>query len=199
MQRLIEFKDKNGNKVKKYYYIAYINERKSILKNLHEMSCHRGIASLYNLILDQNFYWINIFTDIKNYINNCPICLQLHKNNLKKLPVKQILSNLPRERYVMDLMEIDAVIDDVYQRYNYILNIIDHFSKFTGSYLLERKNAKSVLYSVNEFVSCNGIPKILQADNGREFSNRLLDDFSQQKGIKLIHSSPRHPSTNGVV
>ena len=106
------------------------------------MSCHRGIATLYKLILNQNFIWYNIFKDVKNYINICPSCIEVHKNNLKKLPVKQILSNSPRERYVMDLMEIDAEIDDIYQRNNYILNIIDHFSKLTGCYLLEKKKAK---------------------------------------------------------
>ena len=42
----------------------------------------------------------------------------------------------------MDLMEIDTEIDDIFQRYNYILNTIDHFSKFTGCYLLEKKAAK---------------------------------------------------------
>ena len=56
-------------------------------KNLHEMSCHRSIATLYNLILDQNFVWYNIFKDVKNYINNYPSCIEIHKNNLKKLPV----------------------------------------------------------------------------------------------------------------
>ena len=32
------------------------------------MSCHRGIATLNNLILVQNFIWYNIFKDVKNYI-----------------------------------------------------------------------------------------------------------------------------------
>ena len=32
------------------------------------MSFHRGIATLYNLILDQNFVWYNIFKDVKKYI-----------------------------------------------------------------------------------------------------------------------------------
>ena len=101
----------------------------------------------------------------------------------------------------MDLMEIDAEIEDIYQIYNYILNIIDHFSKFTGCYLLEKKTAKEVLNATNEFIIHNGNPKILQADNGLEFSNHLLDEYEyfKRKGIQLIHSSPPRPSTNGVV
>ena len=70
------------------------------------MSYHRGIATLNNLIFVQNFIWYNIFKDVKNYIYNCPSYIEAHKNNLKKLSIRQILSNSPRERYVMDLMEI---------------------------------------------------------------------------------------------
>ena len=85
------------------------------------------------------------------------------------------------------------------QRYKYILNIIDHFTKFTGSYLLERKSAQEVLYAINEFILRNGKPQILQSDNGREFNNKLINEYCDTNGIKIIHSRPRHPSTNGVV
>ena len=131
------------------------------------MSCHRGIATLYKLILNQNFIWYNIFKDVKNYINICPSCIEVHKNNLKKLPVKQILSNSPRERYVMDLMEIDAEIDDIYQKYNYILNIIDHFSKLCKSYALKNKKSDITLNCLKDFIELNGMPKSIGTDNGR--------------------------------
>ena len=41
--------------------------------------------------------------------------------------------------------------------------------------------------------------KILPADNGTEFNNKLLEDYCEDNDIKLIHSSPYHPQTNGVV
>ena len=199
LQRKIKLKDINGNIIYKNFFIAYINEKKIIMDNLHELSCHRGINTLYNLIKDQDFIWFGIFKDLKFYIKNCIICQQLHKNINKKSPVKQILSNAPKERYVVDLLEIDKNIDDNLQRYKYILNIIDHFTKFTGSYLLERKSAQEVLYSINEFILRNGKPQILQSDNGREFNNKLINEYCETNGIKIIHSRPRHPSTNGVV
>ena len=97
------------------------------------------------------------------------------------------------------MLEIDKDIDDKWQRYKYILNIIDHFTKFTGSYLLERKSAQEVLYSINDFILRNDKPQIIQADNGREFKNNLLNEYCNKNEIKIIHSRPRHPSTNGVV
>ena len=43
------------------------------------------------------------------------------------------------------------------------------------------------------------MPKILQTDNGGEFKNNNLERFCHENNIKLIHSSPYHPQTNGSV
>lgn len=52
----------------------------------------------------------------------------------KKPKINTIISNYPKERYVMDLLDIDKLEDDEYHRYKYIFNIIDHFIKYLGSY-----------------------------------------------------------------
>ena len=185
--------------IEKNYFIAFLNEKNYLLKYLHYLSVHRGMHTLYNLIIKQNFIWNGMFTDIKNYINSCIICQQTKKITTKKPIIKQIISAFPKERYVTDLVLIDKTIDDDNHQYKYILNIIDHFSKYTGCYLLENKTSKEVLYAINDFISKNGNPCILQCDNGREFSNKLLKKYCNDNNIQIIHSSPRHPSTNGVV
>ena len=45
------------------------------------------------------------------------------------------------------------------------------------------------------FGSC----KILQVDNGTEFKNKILETYCNNNNIKLVHSSPYHPQTKGVV
>jgi hypothetical protein len=42
----------------------------------------------------------------------------------------------------MDLIQIDKRIDDGSHKYKYILNIIDHFSKYIGSFLEKLKRIK---------------------------------------------------------
>jgi len=48
------------------------------------------------------------------------------------------------------------------------------------------------------FIESFGKYKILQVDNGTEFKNKLLEGYCKENNIKLIHSSPYHPQTNGV-
>lgn len=101
--------------------------KKNIIDNMYKLSCHRGINVLYNLILEQDFFWYNIFSNFKNYISNCFVYQELHKNNYKKPHIKQIITNSPKEKYAVYFIDIDIEIDDFYQRYKFILNIIDHF------------------------------------------------------------------------
>ena len=44
-----------------------------------------------------------------------------------------------------------------------------------------------------------GMPKILQTDNGKEFDIQHTKHYRTEYDIKLIHSSPYHPQTNGSV
>jgi hypothetical protein len=49
---------------------------------------------------------------VKEYVKNCPICQQIHKNVGRKPQIKQIISKGPGERFVVDLVDIDEDIND---------------------------------------------------------------------------------------
>ena len=117
----------------------------------------------------------------------------------RKPQIKQIITKGPRERYVVDLVDINEEINDNKKLYKYILNIIDHYSKLVGSYLLKHKSANEVLVKINDFIGHYGTPKILQTGHGKEFDNKLLKDYCNNNNIQLINSGVRHPTTNGVV
>ncbi len=196
----IKFNTSNvKSKVYKEYFIPYQCEKNKLIMSLHERTIHKGQNSLYELIKQENFWWCGIYDDVKEYVKNCPICQQLHKNVGRKPQVKQIISKGPRERFVVDLVDIDEDINDSKRTYKYILNIIDHYSKLVGSYLLKNKNANEVLMKINDFIGHYGTPKILQADHGKEFNNKILQDYCKNNNIQMIYSGVRHPTTNGVV
>ena len=169
------------------------------MKRLHEESIHKEVKSLYLLIRDGNYWWYGIYEDVKEYVKNCSIYQQIRKSVNKKTYIKQIISNGPRERYVVDLVDINEEIEDGNKQYKYILNTIDHYSKLVGSYLLQKKTAKDVLFKINDFICHYGQPGILQCDHGKEFDNKSLKEYCQDKDINLIYSGVRHPTTNGVV
>ena len=83
--------------------------------------------------------------------------------------------------------------------YNYCLDIIDHFSKWDYSYLLEDKTMFLVISKIKLFIMNFGKCKIFQSDNGTEFKNLELKIFLENEDIKQVFSRVYHPQSNGVV
>ena len=83
-------------------------------------------------------------------------------------------------------------------KYKYICNITDNFSKLTKSYLLFHKSALSIIPCVKDFLEIYGKPKSIGSDNGREFKNKMLTDYIQTNGIKFIHGLPYKLHSQGV-
>lgn len=90
--------------------------------------------------------------------------------------VKLILDNGPHYRYVADIWYLNEEIK-IKKDFKYILDIIDHFSKWYNGYLLKIKEAHEVLKKIEIYIENYGKCKILRVDNGTEFKNNLLDTY----------------------
>lgn len=99
------------------------------------------------------------------------------------------------------MADIWYLIDEIKIKtgFKYILDIIDHFSKWYNGYLLKTKEAYELLKKIEIYIENFGKCKILQVDNGIEFKNNLLHTYCKNNNISIIHSSPYHPKSNGVV
>ena len=85
-------------------------------------------------------------------VNQCSKCFL--KNNIDKEnrreKTNKIIFKEPKSRYVGDLTNIPNELRTK-TKYIYQFTIIDHFSKFLNSYLLENKKANSILKRLNHF------------------------------------------------
>ena len=96
------------------------------------------------------YYYRGYINDIKYIIANCPSCNQKNFKFYKREKCKTIIFNFPKDRYIMDLTDLPYYIDMV-DKYKYICNIINHFSKLTKSYLLFNKSVLSIITCVKDF------------------------------------------------
>ena len=55
--------------------------------------------------------------------------------------------------------------------------MIDHFSKFTQSYLLNTKESLEVVSKIRNFIETFEPSKYLVTDNGRELKNKTLKEY----------------------
>ena len=187
-----------------YYYknkllwlnIIYEEEKIPLLKYTHFSNNHIKRETMDEKIIEMGFYWFGYSSDILELIRNCGVC---HSENVGiKLPnnPKIIISYGPNKRYQCDLWYLpDNLKENTF--FEYCLDIIDHFSKWLGSYLLKNKTAELVVSKIRAFFRDNGVCEIFQTDNGKEFNNTILKTFLDNNNVNYLRSAPYHPQTNG--
>ena len=79
----------------------------------------------------------------------------------------------------------------------YILTFVDLFSKFAAARALPSKTAKAVQNALGDILKINTVT-LIQADNGGEFA-KSTEEYLKGKGIKMIHSAPYNPRTQGAI
>ena len=117
--------------------------------------------------------------------------------SIKITPIK-IITKGPCERFVIDGWRLPKNLAEITGD-EWVIDIIDHFTKYLWSYPVKDNNAQNALYCIKNFCMMVGYPKILQSDNGSEYKNNIIKNFCIKNNIKQIFSAPRHPETNGVI
>ena len=56
-----------------------------------------------------------------------------------------------------------------------------------------------MLGNLKDFINKYGKPNSIHTDNGKEFCNKLIEDYCKENNINIIHGRPYHPQSQGVV
>ena len=118
--------------------------------------------------------------------------------NAIKPKAKVIITKGPLERLVADRWELDEELKTI-TGFNWIIDLIDHFSKFIMSIPIKNNKTNNILFCLKEFFNYIGKSLIFQSDNGSEYNNAIIKNFLESNNVKHIFSSPQHPKSNGVV
>ena len=99
----------------------------------------------------------------------------------------------------IDLMDFRNLPCICRNPHKWVINLIDHHTKFVNSHPLHAKSADEVIDAVKNYCLSYGYPKKILTDNGGEFCNAKLKLFCEESQIKLSHEAARTPTTHGLV
>jgi hypothetical protein len=184
--------------------VVYKKDISNTLLNLYtdpKVGIGMGIRSFYNKVVDQ---YLGIKrNNIEEFIKG-QTSYQLTKAPTK-VTNKPIITEFPNDRWQSDLIDMSNLgnnnfLKDLSQ--NWILTVIDNFSKYVFAVPLPSKKARYVLQGYKDIIEhqAGGTkPRTLQTDNGPEFANKTIQTWAKDQNIHLSRSATYQPTSNALI
>ena len=127
------------------YMTPPIKERDDIINKAHLLG-HFGINAVENTIHnDYKLHWTNMRHDIQRIISNCDACSHFNIAKVGYHPFRSVLPDQPLDHWSMDLGTFNTTSAS---GNNYMLVMVDHFSRFT---ILRAIPDKTVVFEYDSF------------------------------------------------
>ncbi|XP_076032468.1 uncharacterized protein LOC143020190 [Oratosquilla oratoria] len=174
--------------------------RKEVLRLGHDspLSGHLGVRKTLDRIW-QHFYWPGIRRDVAQHCRTCHTCQLVGKPNqpvpvapLKPIPVGE-------EPFAKVIVDIVGPLPKTARGHEYILTLMDTFSRYPEAIPLRKVRAKVVLHELISFFTKWGLPRELQTDQGSVFLSREVMQSLGALGITKVTSSAYHPQSQGAL
>ena len=123
----------------------------------------------------------------------CSVCQE------RKAPKARRPASLPTPKDCGDQVHIDIFeVEDLGETRFYVVHIIDAVSRFQMSEILTDKSADSVQFVKRRRMPIFGPPRVLIADQGREFMSWKFEEMAAQHSFLLWHTAVQSPWQNGI-
>ena len=168
------------------------------LKEKH-IADKKMINSINNLPYNQRQYGTFLVKNIisskrKLGLGNNPnkiLSQELHKPKRINFERRRVISNNIDHIWGIDLITM-IKYSKQNNNYKYILTVIDFFSKHSWCYPLKNKNSNEIINSFKDiFKKSKRKPKMIQSDEGTEFTNKQVQKFFNDNNIKWYHTFNR--------
>jgi len=172
-------------------------KRTEFVEEIHKMLCHAGSKKVYNYLKD-DFDMEDMRKTVKEIVQSCMNC-QKRKTLTTKTKEKHIKQSAdePFEKIYMDFC---GPFKRNINGYQYILAIIDQFSRYISVNAVAHQDERTVRkVLLDKWIWKYGPPKEIHVDRGKTFESALFKETANKFKAEIVYSSPYHHNTNGVV
>ncbi|CAK1600431.1 unnamed protein product [Parnassius mnemosyne] len=169
---------------------------KEIIKRTHGIG-HFSCKKMKQII--SNSYYINQWDKkLQDFMKTCIPCLLAKRKSGKQ---KGFLHPIEKKSMPLHTLHIDHIgpLMEAKKQYNYILTMVDAFTKFTWIFPTKSTTNKETLDKLKIFQQHFGNPDRIITDKGTAFTVNDFREFCETEGIQHISITTGVPRGNGQV
>ncbi|BHF65641.1 hypothetical protein SprV_0200865400 [Sparganum proliferum] len=169
----------------------------SVLAELHAELGHCG-QKRTELAARARFWWPQLRASTYHFCQSCDTCASFKSPvPAPRAPMQPMTTGFPGERVGPDII---GPLPISVRGYEYILVMVDYFTKWVEAVPLLRQDAVSVANAVNRsWICCWGAPLAFHTDCGSNFDSRLFPEVCRTLDVNKTRTTPYHPEGNGLV
>ncbi|KAA0062772.1 uncharacterized protein E5676_scaffold87G00330 [Cucumis melo var. makuwa] len=186
-------------------FLRCLGKEESIkaLKEAHVGVCgaHQLGPNLQFQLRRMSYYWPKMVQDSMDYAKKCEAC-QYHANFIHQPPgpLHPTMASWPFEAWGLDL--VGLITPKSSAGHSYILTATDYLSKWAEVIPLREAKKENVANLANfiriHIIYRYGIPHWIVIDNGRQFSNSMIDKLFEKFKFKQYKLSMYNAAANGL-
>ena len=157
---------------------------------------HFGREAIYKKLYERGFWWPKMRDDIQAAIAECDACARYTVVKRGFHPAQAITARGPGDHWQIDC---SVHLPKTPDGYTTLLVMVDVYTGFVVLRPMKSTSATEVAYHLWQLCATFGLPKILQSDNGPEFTNAVLRALVKHLGIDHRHISAYNPRADGKV
>ena len=158
-----------------------------VLEELHNK--HIGMPRMKSLVRSY-VWWPGLDKDIEDLAKSCLAC-QSHKHAPAVAPLHPwTWPTSPWNRIHIDFA-------GPFQGKMFLI-VVDAHSKWPEVFEMSSTTVPATIAILRRLFSSYGLPQQLVSDNGPQFMSKEFCIFLKERGVKHIHCSLYHPSSNGL-
>jgi len=176
--------------------MAIDTEMTRVVRDVHVAIGHKGETKTHKKI--QETYSNIPKSVVKQVIADCARCTEKSKKKcVRGVVVRPFLASALNDRGQIDLVDYQSLPDG---EYRFIMHYKEHLTKFSFLRPLTHKKASEVAKELLPIFLTYGAPRVLQSDNGREFTATVIAELaSLWPDLVLVNGRPRYPQSQGSV
>ena len=161
------------------------------LNEVHSNLCHPGVTRMYHYVCAKNLPYS--LDEIRKMTASCKICAEVKPRFYKPSKMHVIKATRPIERLSIDFK---SLIENL-NRNNYMLTVIDEYSRFLFAFPCSNINAEIINKCLTQLFSLFGLCSCIHSNRGSAFMSKEFIAFLRGKGIAYSRTSVYNLRGNG--